>query len=581
MRPDELLCWYEAHLPARERKLRGHFSTPQLLIEQILDACGYTPDQDLSRLRVLDPACGSGNFLSGALHRLLAFGQKQHLSSLALKRLIQRSLWGFDPDPIACFLAEIQLQTTLDERLKKPLSSDAQTIRPMPGKAHKGIHLHIHQADGLAFPWDQTHNVDLFLANPPYLASKNTDLSGYRSAHGQSDSYLLFLDLALRIVRPGGWICLVLPDAFLARTNAASERQRLLSETTIHHLWHLADVFEAHVGAVVVIAQKVPPCPLHQIHWRRERWLDYSLLRSTEQTLTLQGGSLSSSLAHQTIPQSLLRQQPHSELRYLLGQLQGTVVERLHTHLTTRPITPTSSITYLKHLVIIRRGEEIGKDSALLSSIPPAINEKCSPVLRGGIDIHPYALPRAARWISHHHINKQLDRYLAPKLLVVKSMSRLQATLDLQGHVILQTLYLLQLHQSLVSDHLLMAGQEEDELFFLLALLNSRLLQDYIYYLHTAYKWVQPQIEQYVLAHLPIPLAVSSPEKKAIIQRARTLLSTCSQTSTDVELQLSDRMIYEEQERAIAHMYELALTSRYLSLTSSQADLDKGAPLYG
>ncbi len=134
--------------------------------------------------------------------------------------------------------------------------------------------LHIHQADGLAFPWEQDANIDLFLANPPYLATKNNDLSGYQYARqrGQADSYLLFLNLALQVVRPGGWIGLVIPDPVLARTNATLERQRLLEETTIHALWHLSGVFPAYVGAVVMVAQKRPPPSVHQIAWLRGAW---------------------------------------------------------------------------------------------------------------------------------------------------------------------------------------------------------------------------------------------------------------------------------------------------------------------
>ena len=51
MTADHLPNWYEASLPTRERKTRGHFSTPPPLVEDILDACGYTPEQDLSQLR--------------------------------------------------------------------------------------------------------------------------------------------------------------------------------------------------------------------------------------------------------------------------------------------------------------------------------------------------------------------------------------------------------------------------------------------------------------------------------------------------------------------------------------------------
>ena len=243
--------WYESTLPLQERRKRGHFSTPPALVEWILDACRYNPDGDLSSIRVLDPACGSGNFLTAVARRLTAYHARIDPAQETLPRLVQRTIWGFDPDPISCFLAEMQLSTLV------------------------GMHerWHIHQGDALTLPWCEPC-VDLFLANPPYLATKNTDLSAYRSPqhHGQTDSYLLFLQLGMQIVRPNGWLALVLPDPVLARTNATAERKHLLKEFTIHHLWHLAGVFAAHVGAVVIIAQKCPAQHIHQVSWMRDRW---------------------------------------------------------------------------------------------------------------------------------------------------------------------------------------------------------------------------------------------------------------------------------------------------------------------
>src|SRR5256885_722827 len=148
MTADHLPNWYEASLPTRERKTRGHFSTPPPLVEDILDACGYTPEQDLSQLRVLDPACGSGNFLIGATKRLMAFGQRARYSEQVIATSIQRNIWGFDPDPVACFLAELHLHMAC-----------TNDVPP----------LHIHQADALTLHWDEKANIDLFLANPPYL----------------------------------------------------------------------------------------------------------------------------------------------------------------------------------------------------------------------------------------------------------------------------------------------------------------------------------------------------------------------------------------------------------------------------
>ena len=270
---EEQFTWYETNLPLLERKKRGHFSTPPLLVEKILDACGYTADNDLTQVRVLDPACGSGNFLIEAARRLQAFSIRAGLSPKKSALLFKRNLWGIDPDPISCFLAEMHLQTIIH----------SSASRPIPFTP-----LHIHQADSLVLPWEPS--VDLFIANPPYLAAKNNDLSGYHFAQqrGQADSYLLFLNLALQVVRPGGWIGLVLPDPLLARANAARERARLLEETTIyHHLWHFSDVFAADVGAVVIIARKSPPKACTRFHGIRGRWHSNCLLCFTTPGTTI------------------------------------------------------------------------------------------------------------------------------------------------------------------------------------------------------------------------------------------------------------------------------------------------------
>src|SRR5205807_5174973 len=325
----EQVGWYEATLPLKERRSRGHFSTPPRLVEHILDACGYTAAHDLTQIRVLDPACGSGNFLAGVAHRLVSFGTRTNLSQEELATLISRIVWGFDPDPVSCFLAEMQLRA----------------IHCLP------TDLHIHQADGLALPWGGEPCVDLFLANPPYLAAKNTDLSGYRSAQqrGQADSYLLFLNLGLQIVRPHGWVGLVLPDPLLARTNAAKERAHLLKDFTIHHLWHLADVFAAHVGAIVIIAQKCPPQSTHQISWVREKW------RSNVETANYPS----------TVPQSLFLNQPGAEFRYLLSTEPGPSIERLRAYFDQTPASHRQ-LAPLSEFLSIRRGEELGMGSSLL-----------------------------------------------------------------------------------------------------------------------------------------------------------------------------------------------------------------------
>jgi len=555
--------WYETGLSPKERKRRGHFSTPPELVKHILDACGYSPEADLVGMRVLDPACGSGNFLLEVAHRLLACSAQRDMDQAAKAALMQRNLWGFDPDPVACFLADIQLRAVLNWLEEPPIG------------------LHIHQADALVLPWEAC--VDLVVGNPPYLAAKNNDLSGYQTTQqrGQADSYLLFLSLAMQALRLGGWMGLVLPDPVLARANATKERERLLKEATIHHIWHLSNVFAADVGAVVIIAQKCSPRSLHQVSWVRGKWQNaLPVLRSLraceaspkalDRAKRLRGhagGMAAMALVEGTcqIPQSLFLRQPGAEMRYLLNSARGSIIERLRQQMDEPGAIPRG-LAPLGEFLTISRGEELGKNSHFITKkcngdpcgrqahdCCNEKNESLYPVLLGGIDIRPYTVPTATHWIVREAVVKPLQRYQSPKLLVVKSTDRLQAALDKQGHVALQTLYLL---------HPCTRDTSEDDLYFFLALLNSRLLREYVYMLHTAYKWVQPQIEQSVLARLPIPMVESTgvihhaPMRQRIARIARLLEDACSGGRAVVEWKQD---MYDEQERAICALYETVL----------------------
>jgi hypothetical protein len=525
--------WYEAGLPGAERKRRGHFSTPHALVEQILDACHYTPAADIPGLRLLDPACGSGNFLACAARRLCLAARARGLSQEQAGALVQQDLWGLDPDPVACLLAELQVRAACETAA---------------GMLPPGQPLHIHQADSLALPWQPC--VDLLVANPPYLAAKNTDLSQYRQARrcGQADSYLLFLHLALRAVRPGGWLGLVLPDPVLARANAASERAHLLRDCTLVHIWHLANVFPADVGAAVLIARKIPPRPLHRVNWTRTRWQNGLRLPPVDQPA-------------RCVAQTQLARQSGAELRYLLGQQQGSEIERVRLALlSTQPRSACAvHLLPLGKLVTIRRGEEIGRSSPYLGTL--AEMSRAYPLLRGGVDLRTYTRPASTLGIAAAAVKKPLARYREPKLLVVKSSGLLQAALDTNGHVVLQTLYLLQL----TLDPLL------DTYYFLLALLNSRLLRAYVYHLHTAYKLVQPQIEQTVLARLPVPWGEGAAQAE-IAGGARELEDACSKRGPVVEWDEHITFLYERQERAIRALYAAAAPEIFM---------DKGVFFYG
>lgn len=101
---DVLKTFYQALVPETLRKALGEFYTPDWLVDV---ACDRAEIKDWSKVRVLDPTCGSGSFLLEAIRR------KRHLAKEAkipdAQTLIQilDQVWGFDLNPLAVQAARV------------------------------------------------------------------------------------------------------------------------------------------------------------------------------------------------------------------------------------------------------------------------------------------------------------------------------------------------------------------------------------------------------------------------------------------------------------------------------------------
>ena len=151
--PEILGKAFEALMAAEDRKRSGAFYTPQDLVEsltaQALDSAlgrqWAKPLDDLTRVKVLDPACGSGAFLVHTLERL-AFLRREHGENGSLaeirRRVLTTSIFGVDLNPMAVWLCELRLWLSIviesDER-------DPMRIAPLPN-----LDRHIRVGDSLA-----------------------------------------------------------------------------------------------------------------------------------------------------------------------------------------------------------------------------------------------------------------------------------------------------------------------------------------------------------------------------------------------------------------------------------------------
>lgn len=149
--PEILGKTFEALMAAPDRKTSGAFYTPQDLVEELAGhALASPPDsvaqlERLRRIRVLDPACGSGAFLVHMLERIAALrkrlGESGSLADIR-RRVLTSSIFGVDLNPMAVWLCELRLWLSI---VIESDDVDPMRIAPLPN-----LDRHIRVGDSLA-----------------------------------------------------------------------------------------------------------------------------------------------------------------------------------------------------------------------------------------------------------------------------------------------------------------------------------------------------------------------------------------------------------------------------------------------
>ncbi|MCC6909466.1 MAG: N-6 DNA methylase [Phycisphaerales bacterium] len=248
---------------AARRKRLGAFYTPPDLVGAILDeamAPILEPMVDaascrarLARLRIIDPACGSGHFLLGAWRRLADLIER--IAAVESRRdclqLAAASLHGIDIDPQA-------------RAAGRPLlEMECERWGMEPGDFAHWCRL----GDALLGELIEPGTFGLVVGNPPFVdsesmcagnLSRRRGLAGrYATARGNWDLASLFVELALRLARPGGRVGLVLPRRLLASDHARHVQALLLKQTIESIRVNRLDAFEeAAVETVSVVMRR-------------------------------------------------------------------------------------------------------------------------------------------------------------------------------------------------------------------------------------------------------------------------------------------------------------------------------------
>lgn len=223
----------------------GEVFTRRWVVDLILDLAGYTADRDLTRLRALEPACGSGAFLVPMVERLVASAARQGRAASDLTDCIQ----AFD-----LLSGNVAASRRATRDLLVELSVDELT-------ASRLSDTWVAQRDFLLSP-PADLTFDVVVGNPPYIrleAVPRQRSDAYRRActtmGGRADVYVGFYEHGVHALRDGGALAFICADRWMRNAYGTKLRELITSGWSVDAVVSMTgvDAFEEEVDAYPAI----------------------------------------------------------------------------------------------------------------------------------------------------------------------------------------------------------------------------------------------------------------------------------------------------------------------------------------
>lgn len=198
----------------------GEFYTPRAVTQFITDMI----NPKLGEM-ILDPACGTGGFLTCAIEHM-----KKQAKNVEERSAIQENIRGWEYKPLPYLLATTNLilhdvevpNITFRDALDQPLSN-----------------------------YKEKDRVDIILANPPFggIVANNNE-ANFPQNYRTKESADLFLILMIHLMKQGARAGIVLPDGSLTGEGVKLRvRQKLLEECNLHTIIRLPNsVFQPYAS---------------------------------------------------------------------------------------------------------------------------------------------------------------------------------------------------------------------------------------------------------------------------------------------------------------------------------------------
>ncbi|MFJ2626938.1 Eco57I restriction-modification methylase domain-containing protein [Streptomyces sp. NPDC087532] len=223
----------------------GEVFTRRWVVDLILDLLGYTADKDLCDLKLVEPACGTGAFLTAVASRISASCRRHNR-------------------PVTDALTAVRALDLLERNVEQSRSVVASQLLQEGWPTEDAQHVAsawVTQGDYLLQP-DADHRADVVVGNPPYIRLEDVPddrMAAYRRActtmGGRADIYIGFYEVALRSLTPEGQLGFICADRWMRNQYGRRLRQLVTSRYSMDLalVMHDVDAFEDQVSAYPAI----------------------------------------------------------------------------------------------------------------------------------------------------------------------------------------------------------------------------------------------------------------------------------------------------------------------------------------
>lgn len=230
----------------------GEVFTRRWVVDLILDLLGYTADKDLCDVQLVEPACGTGAFLTAVASRISSSCRTHNR-------------------PIGDALAAVRALDLLERNvLKSRAVIEKQLVGDgwQPEEARQVATAWVERGDYLLQP-DGDHKADYVVGNPPYIRLEDVPdhrMAAYRSAcptmGGRADIYIGFYEVALRSLNQGGRLGFICADRWMRNQYGRRLRQLVTRRFSMDLalVMHDVDAFVDQVSAYPAITL-ISNCP--------------------------------------------------------------------------------------------------------------------------------------------------------------------------------------------------------------------------------------------------------------------------------------------------------------------------------